>query len=77
MRKKTTNILGFILAIFPVLIQYKSLIPGITLGELLLIIMIPAMLYYFKIKKDIRLIVKSRLLCKMLYNVFTISTYQN
>ncbi|WP_265440645.1 hypothetical protein, partial [Klebsiella pneumoniae] len=23
------------------------------------------------------LIVKSRLLCKMLYNVFTISTYQN
>lgn len=56
MRKKTTNILGFILAMFPVLIQYKSLIPGITLGELLLIIMIPTMLYYFKIKKDIRLI---------------------
>jgi len=25
----------------------------------------------------IRLLVKSRLLCKMLYNVFTISTYQN
>ncbi|MVG87080.1 hypothetical protein GO690_04455 [Staphylococcus aureus] len=25
----------------------------------------------------ISLLVKSRLLCKMLYNVFTISTYQN
>ena len=24
-----------------------------------------------------RILVKSRLLCKMLYNVFTISTYQN
>ena len=28
---------------------------------------------YFEDKKE----VKSRLLCKMLYNVFTISTYQN
>ena len=30
---------------------------------------------YFKNNHDI--VVKSRLLCKMLYNVFTISTYQN
>ncbi len=29
------------------------------------------------IKGLVELIVKSRLLCKMLYNVFTISTYQN
>ena len=27
--------------------------------------------------KGLFMIVKSRLLCKMLYNVFTISTYQN
>ncbi|WP_346747270.1 DUF6038 family protein, partial [Staphylococcus aureus] len=26
---------------------------------------------------DLQTLVKSRLLCKMLYNVFTISTYQN
>ncbi|WP_345889470.1 DUF6038 family protein, partial [Staphylococcus aureus] len=26
---------------------------------------------------DLQNLVKSRLLCKMLYNVFTISTYQN
>ncbi|QCV72347.1 hypothetical protein FF958_04670 [Staphylococcus aureus] len=36
---------------------------------------------YIKIEKynesNIYLKVKSRLLCKMLYNVFTISTYQN
>ncbi|EOK47424.1 hypothetical protein Q99_02741 [Enterococcus faecalis EnGen0064] len=31
----------------------------------------------FKFLKGNRAIVKSRLLCKMLYNVFTISTYQN
>ena len=31
----------------------------------------------FEVFKDDRKLVKSRLLCKMLYNVFTISTYQN
>ncbi|WP_061738923.1 hypothetical protein [Staphylococcus aureus] len=29
------------------------------------------------LKNKIFVLVKSRLLCKMLYNVFTISTYQN
>ncbi len=30
-----------------------------------------------ELKNFIEYLVKSRLLCKMLYNVFTISTYQN
>ncbi len=36
--------------------------------------------YNFVINKGLKgedILVKSRLLCKMLYNVFTISTYQN
>ena len=32
---------------------------------------------YYKNKYTNKILVKSRLLCKMLYNVFTISTYQN
>ncbi|PZJ28682.1 hypothetical protein C7Q23_11445 [Staphylococcus aureus] len=31
----------------------------------------------FQEVKKFEILVKSRLLCKMLYNVFTISTYQN
>lgn len=31
----------------------------------------------FHLLNEIQKLVKSRLLCKMLYNVFTISTYQN
>ncbi|MFB5430439.1 glycosyltransferase [Enterococcus casseliflavus] len=33
--------------------------------------------YELVVVKNIKNLVKSRLLCKMLYNVFTISTYQN
>ncbi|OZY66148.1 hypothetical protein AFP14_014495 [Staphylococcus aureus] len=33
--------------------------------------------YFYTIIRTLSELVKSRLLCKMLYNVFTISTYQN
>ncbi|PQG98652.1 hypothetical protein CUS40_06865, partial [Enterococcus faecium] len=33
--------------------------------------------YFYTIIRTLSWTVKSRLLCKMLYNVFTISTYQN
>ncbi|MBA1324860.1 hypothetical protein FKB33_00395 [Enterococcus faecium] len=33
--------------------------------------------YFYTIIRTLSNSVKSRLLCKMLYNVFTISTYQN
>lgn len=54
MEKKITNVLCFVLTIFPILNQYRSVVPGITLGELLIIIMLPFLLYYLKIKKDKR-----------------------
>ncbi len=60
------------------LFQNYGLIDNLTVNENLDI-----GLAYKKISKKekeqlkIRYIVKSRLLCKMLYNVFTISTYQN
>ncbi len=51
---------------------------SVVLGIVILLVLIIG----FKLNTFISLIitsmiVKSRLLCKMLYNVFTISTYQN
>ena len=51
-----------------------------TLLTLFVVLVIYEILFTLKIKLLKSLIckkVKSRLLCKMLYNVFTISTYQN
>ncbi|CAA3910510.1 membrane protein [Staphylococcus aureus] len=39
------------------------------IGLILDIVILTTLIFYY--------LVKSRLLCKMLYNVFTISTYQN
>ncbi|CAA6251408.1 Protein msa (Modulator of sarA) [Staphylococcus aureus] len=57
------------------------------LAAMMIVLVIPIMIsgiLFFKTNIDktyiffnIIFIVKSRLLCKMLYNVFTISTYQN
>ncbi|SUJ84704.1 Protein msa (Modulator of sarA) [Staphylococcus aureus] len=52
------------------------------LAAMMIVLVIPIMIsgiLFFKtnIDKTYIFLVKSRLLCKMLYNVFTISTYQN
>ncbi|TBW86107.1 hypothetical protein EQ804_11250 [Staphylococcus hominis] len=59
----------------------KKRIEIITLIIILIILVTLFVIFLMKVyktnHKDTEYKVKSRLLCKMLYNVFTISTYQN
>ncbi|WP_368410370.1 hypothetical protein [Staphylococcus aureus] len=77
------NIISIILGILMFLklmeLLYGAIFLDKPLNPITKIIFILTLIYifYVLVKELIIFLVKSRLLCKMLYNVFTISTYQN
>ncbi|CAC8129803.1 Uncharacterised protein [Staphylococcus aureus] len=73
------NIISIILGILMFLklmeLLYGAIFLDKPLNPITKIIFILTLIYIFYVL--VKELVKSRLLCKMLYNVFTISTYQN
>ncbi|OUK13321.1 hypothetical protein BU187_13305, partial [Enterococcus faecium] len=56
---------------------FLTIIPAVVFYGISNNLILSYVLYIWLLNICTILIVKSRLLCKMLYNVFTISTYQN
>ena len=75
--KKYVLIMLVVIVLIPPVMRWRT--PEFTgvFGFILSVIFGVFMLLQYVSLKEYQFPVKSRLLCKMLYNVFTISTYQN